>query len=341
MFVAMQRGMTRRLPVSLLSLLCATACLASPSWASEVSARGAAVSGLHVCDVRQTLSQYCSWRGDKLFLVLPGGLEFELITSIDDPDISNRGDGAFHPFDAAQVNAAYADVRFPLGGIAADVYLLPYPRRGSLESAAGPGLVLLSPGVRPLAVAQQQAEAVHELGHVVQYARLPDSDRQGWDAYRKLRGIEDERVYAPGSPHANRPHEIFAEDFRALFGGAGATTSGTIENAQLEPPLQVSGLDRFLLGLAEPELAASSTLHASPSITHGRVQFQRSRGAPQPLDVYDVAGRPVASLQPVAADGIVTWNWDGRDGRGRAVAPGVWFARTRDGSAATKVTRLP
>jgi len=57
-----------------------------------------------------------------------GRRRFELITSISDPLISNGGDGSFHPFDESQVRSALSQVRFPLPGLSADVFLLPYPR---------------------------------------------------------------------------------------------------------------------------------------------------------------------------------------------------------------------
>src|SRR5205807_7522967 len=132
--------------------------------------------------------------------------------------ITNPGDGDFHSFDAAEVRAAMTLVRFPLRGISAEVFILPYPRRQSLESAAGPGLILLSPGVRPLSREHQHSELVHELGHVVQYSFLPDAHAEDWSEYASMRGL-DPTVNNATSPHASRPHEIWAEDFRALFGG--------------------------------------------------------------------------------------------------------------------------
>jgi hypothetical protein len=43
-----------------------------------------------------------------------------------------------------------------------------------------------------------------------------------------LRGLDASR-YQANAVHALRPHEVWAEDFRALFGGAIATSNGTIE----------------------------------------------------------------------------------------------------------------
>src|SRR5262245_6832592 len=191
---------------------------------------------------------YCHDVDGATWLELPGGGRWELVTDPHDPAISNPGDGVFHPFDEAEVRAAIAALSYPLEGLAADIYLLPFPRRQGLESAAGPGLILLSPGVRALARERQQAEVAHELGHVVHYRHLPDADVPGWRRYRSLRGIEDETVYSPDAPHADRPHEIFAEDFRALFGGPLANYSGSIENPELTAPAAGAGLEALMGG---------------------------------------------------------------------------------------------
>src|SRR5262245_4553 len=231
--------------------------LAAPCSANELDASFDG-RGLVIHDAAETLSEWCDRDSlGRLWLELPGGARFELVTSTSDPAIANPGDGFFHPFDAAEIHAAVGSTRFPMSTIHADIFVLPYPRRQGLESAAGPGLVLLAPGVRPLSREQQHSELVHELGHVVHHALLPDTDLEGWSAYRSIRGITDETIYAATAVHADRPHEIFAEDFRALFGDALATYSGTIENASLSPPEQVAGLQDFMRAIAgESSVAA-------------------------------------------------------------------------------------
>ena len=310
--------------------------------ANEIAAQGVPTSvGIVVHDATETLRDWC--RTDDLgvlWLELPGGARYELVTSIEDPAIANRGDGSFHPFDAAEVVAALAAVSYPLDGIAADVFILPYPRRLGLSSAAGAGLILRSPGVYPLPREQQHTEVVHELGHVVQRADLPDTDEPGWRRYRSLRGILDTVVYSAAAAHADRPHEIFAEDFRALFGGALANTSGTIENAGLTPPAEVPGLEAFMLSLAGAPLAV--TLGAAPNPGRGPVAFTRGGlVAAVALDLFDASGRRLATLQPVPFGDGQRWTWDGRDAGGRRVEPGVVFARTRDGAATARVILLP
>jgi hypothetical protein len=238
------------------------------------------------------------------------------------------------------VREALSELSYPLGAIAAEVFLLPFPRRAGLESAAGPGVVLLSPGVRPLPREQQHAEFVHEMGHVVQYAKMPDSDEPTWSAYRQMRGIDDPSRFNAGAPHDQRPHEIFAEDFRALFGGGAANYSGTIENATIAPPQQVPGLREFVLALQGTALQVR--LGGAPNPSRGAVLFSRAGTSDSPVDVFDVGGRRIATLPPMAVPGGTLWRWDGHGRNGTHGGPSVVFARERSGRGATaRVTLLP
>jgi hypothetical protein len=306
--------------------------------ADEIPAR-AAPSGLVIHEPAETLRDFCRAEGDRLWLLLPGGARFELVTSTDDPEISNPGDGAFHPYQPEVVRAALAATRFPIDGIGAEIFLLPYPRRGGLESAAGPGLVLLAPGVRPLTLEHQHAELIHELGHVVHHALLPDTDLERWARYRALRGIADPTRYHAGAAHACRPHEIFAEDFRALFGDALANYSGSIENESLPLPSRVPGLEAFFLELAGR--TPRQRLSAFPNPAGGSVRFHRAGGDPAPLDLFDAAGRRITSLMPESRDSGWSWAWDGRDSAGASLAPGVVWARVRgEREPAVRIVRM-
>lgn len=321
-------------------LALAAALTAVPARASEVAA-GSGTSGFRVHTADETLRDYCRWVDGVLVFTVPGGASWELVPSIDDPVISNKGDGAFHPFDPAQVELALAGVRYPLERVSAEVFILPFPRRLGLESAAGPGLILLSPGVREMAPEQQVAEFTHELGHVVQHVVLPDTDTENWSRYRELRGIDDTAVYSGASGHADRPHEIWAEDFRVLFGASLANTAGTIENSELEYPTQVTGLSSFMASLADAP-ARPGALVVLGNGARGAVRLARAGRAPAPLDVFDVTGRRLATVAPLADALGSTWLWDGRDGTGREIRGAVVFARVRDGlGGATRVVRLP
>jgi hypothetical protein len=49
------------------------------------------------------------------------------------------------------------------------------------------------------------------------------------------------------------------------------------------------------------------------------------------LDVFDAAGRRVASVLPTMGGTSVAWNWNGDDRSGRRLRGEVVFARARDG----------
>jgi hypothetical protein len=296
----------------------------------EVAARASAL-GLVIHGPEETLRDYCRDEDGALWLVLPSGSRFELVT--DPCQLPNPGDGSFHPFDQTTVRAVLASVRFPVAGVAVEIYLLPYPRRWAFRSAAGPQLILLSPGVTPLSQELQHAALVHELGHVIQYQLMPDEQTDLWLRYRSLRGITDEERFSATAVHSDRPHEIFAEDFRVLFGGALANYSGSIENASLCHPRMVDGLEGFLASLGDAGPIARSELQGFPNPTRGSLSFRRVGSSGVPLDVFDLTGRRVATLEPTPlADGW-QWRWDGRDERGHPASAGVLFARERDGAS--------
>src|SRR5262245_21076992 len=105
-------------PRVLVLAVVATAFLLVPSspvaLADEVAAGGAA-SGLVVHGAQETLTRYCATDAEgRLWLEIPGGARFELITSVQDPAIANPGDGAFHAFDEAEVHRALTEVSYPL-----------------------------------------------------------------------------------------------------------------------------------------------------------------------------------------------------------------------------------
>jgi hypothetical protein len=305
------------------------ACMFGVSRSDEVSARVSAL-GLVIHDADETLARFCHEEDGTLWLVLSSGARFELVTST--RELPNPGDGAFHAFDESTVRAALSTVRFPLRDLAVEIYNLPYPRRDATQTAAGPELILLSPGVMPLSAEQQHAAVVHELGHVIQYRYMPDELADLWHRYRSLRGITDEQRYSADAAHVDRPHEIFAEDFRALFGGALANYSGTIENAALCAPQSVAGLDAFVSSL-ESAPPANAVLAGFPNPSRGAVRFRRSGASAAPVDLFDLAGRRVASVEATPLSSGWQWRWDGRDGRGQDAEPGVYFARERGASS--------
>jgi len=110
------------------------------------------------------------------------------------------------------------------------------------------------------------------------------------------------------------------------------------------------------------DVVFASTATAAPPVVAARLELALERPAPNPfrestqvafalpragrvsLTVHDVAGRRVATL--LAADRLGAGRhraaWDGRDDRGRAAAPGVYFARlvTDEGTLSRKMAFL-
>jgi hypothetical protein len=89
----------------------------------------------------------------------------------------------------------------------------------------------------------------------------------------------------------------------------------------------------------DPQLAAGIFLEsARPNPAPGGAIAFASRltaAGPVTLGIYDVAGRRVRELvSTVRPAGAYVDPWDGRDGDGRSVRPGVYFARLVAGTRA-------
>jgi hypothetical protein len=286
----------------------------------------------------------------RTWLLAGPGLRYELVTDIRDPIIANKGDGAFHPMSVGAVVAALEEIRHDDAGLELEVFVLPYPRRAILDSSARRGMILLSPGVRPVSEFATHFTVAHEIGHVYQYAWMPDADTEAWRRYSALRGIEDGSVYSHGGSHENRPHEIFAEDFRYLFGGERANYSGTIENAELQLPGAVAGLESFVRELAggRGPRPARAVLTGTPNPfnpgTEIRVAFDPEPPAGRAtLQVIDIRGAVVRALYDgVPAARELRLAWDGRATDGRPIASGIYFARLEydDQQVSTKLLHV-
>lgn len=99
----------------------------------------------------------------------------------------------------------------------------------------------------PLSQARIHQLAVHELGHQVDFKLMNQAD---WNKYLSLRNLTDSNLFNDSSSiYENRPQEIFAEDFRLLFGGEKAREIPHL-NRSLPAPDTVRGLREFFLGLS-------------------------------------------------------------------------------------------
>jgi predicted outer membrane repeat protein len=81
-------------------------------------------------------------------------------------------------------------------------------------------------------------------------------------------------------------------------------------------------------------------VHPNPSAGSVTIAFARPSGAPGELRVYDVAGRLVREYPLASSTGSIAW--DGTNGSGSRVAPGVYFLRLTSGatSATKRVTLI-
>lgn len=281
-------------------------------------------------------------QGDETLLVIDD-VSYALVTDIDDPIITNRGDGRFHPMALDAVSAAIRDIRMQDAQLKVRIYVLPFPRREVMDSSARDDVIMLSPGVIEVPDYHVHFTVVHEIGHRYQYQWMPDEDQALWGEYSRMRGIDDPIVYHASAMHKNRPHEIFAEDFRFLFGGPLAVSSGSIENDALTLPNEIDGLYRFFRGLPEATRAAlPPRLLPTPNpfnpTTEINVSFAMDPG-PRPLmlRIFDARGQLVRKLWAgVVGSQEMRVRWDGNGDGGQPASSGVYFARADfAGSAST------
>jgi len=283
--------------------------------------------------------------GDLLFREAGGSL-VRLITSIDDPSILNRGDGSFHAIQAREVEAALGSIPYGfLRELDVDIYLLPYPRANCLRSSADGQAIYLSPGVTASTSGAEAAVVLtHEVGHLVHDRFLPDTDGAGWRRFLGLHGVDGDSRYSADAPHAFRPHELFAEDFRVCFGSELARGDGRVENPELGLPAETPGLRAFLLeisAVSDPSSVASiEAVRASYSVypnpaprgatitLASRASSVASGIAPQ-VTLVDASGRVVARPALLAQ---VDASWTVDLPRGLA-AGSYWLALEGKGGA--------
>lgn len=268
--------------------------------------------------------------------------EWTMITDPHDPSLSSLGDGAFHPMSATLVQDALAAVGPLSAELAGRVLILPYPRRDNLKSSCEGDLVLLSPGILEVAPEHVHATTIHEIGHLFQRTYAPEGSL-AWEHYLDVRGLRDPR-YAETSMHRDRPREIFAEDFRFLFGSALATASGSIENPDLPLPSQVAGLREWLVEISRrplPPLRATALLSgAFPNparrgtsteivfASANDMTLRSSSAASSRAWVIDLSGRRVRELS--SSSGSSHFMWDGKSDGAADVSAGVYFVQWLD-----------
>jgi hypothetical protein len=312
-----------------LTLCLASAALAAPAQLSY----GNGVSAT-VFEADELASRLTTYQGTPA-IQLPDGRMIPVITDINDASIYNRGDGSFHPFTRELVDRSLASITHPNVSVKIRIYLLPYPRRGALVSSTTGTEMFLSPHVLEIEPAVAAYIIAHELGHVFHNQFMPAGSSR-WRQYRELRGIADEAVFNDSAAHAFRPREIFAEDFRVLFGGPEAYFDGNIENTRIAEPERVAGLDAFFVKIAsaraESRIAATSSPNPFNPETEIRVAVPSSDDAARvSVKIYSVTGALVRDLYDGSPSGDVAVRWDGTDNRGSRVVSSTYYAQIRMG----------
>lgn len=260
----------------------------------------------------------------------PQGVVIELLLDPAIADIDNPAAGeAFVPVPAALVQDAVDAIDPAVGGaLRAGVYCLPGLPARVRRSFCARGEVFLAAALATPSRATVAYSTVHELGHALAHRRLGPG---GLEAYGALRGLDPARHHAHAM-HRDRPAEIFAEDFRALFGGPDATASGTIENPALPLPQELPALRGFFLEVAAGrwlDPLAIERVGNFPNPFNPRTEIVvelrpelAARGGLVSVDILDARGRRVRSLPARPAAPSLRFAWDGQDGRGARVASG-------------------
>jgi hypothetical protein len=265
--------------------------------------------------------QYCYQQGDITYFSFPGTRPWALL---DDERV-------YHPMPTEVVVEAVSSIEYPIEGIEIDILILPAVRRDLPKSSAEGPVIFLSPGRVPYRSEHVHYTVAHEIGHIVQHSLMPRSRQDLWQAYAGIRGLSLSELGSSGE-HAWRMSEIFAEDFRVLFGGSHARCGGEVENHDITPPEDVEGLREFMLSLLE-EWAGKTRVTVSPNPFQSSVVL-RVLALDEGVDlgqvtVFNVMGRRLRRLEPAPGSRMVAW--DGRDEQGRPAAPGIYLLAVRSG----------
>jgi hypothetical protein len=279
---------------------------------------------------------------------LDDGRYVPVITDIANPAIANKGDGQFHAFPTQDVVTTLRAISNPADRITVRIYELPFPRPNILVSSTSGADMFLSPQVLDVDPMVTAYIVSHEMGHVFHNRFMPDGGA-AWANYERLRGIDDPNRFFDTASHAYRPKEIFAEDFRVLFGAPLGRMDGRVENPEIALPASVNGLDAFYASVASgasaktPAIVASSYPNPFNPSTEIRVVVPQElvqQSAPVSIRVFSVTGALVKDLYSGSAVGDFVARWDGTDRNGNPVASSTYYAAIQVGSARETVKLL-
>jgi len=253
-------------------------------------------------------------------------------------------DARFVSFDRDVVVGALAAMSGFEADLDVNVYLLPATPVLVASSFASTNNIYLAPGTGAIHASTQAYIATHEMGHVMTWAFMDNSSAR-WEAYMQLRGL-DNALNGPAASHADRAREIVAEDFRFLFGGALATSTGSIENHHLALPSNVDGLEELLVSfLSEKAMAvsnvASATAYPNPCNPRTTIEMALPSGAQVSgsvrLSIYNIRGALVQTIDGGQINGnSVSVDWNGDNSQGQGVASGRYIYMIQAGKVMAK-----
>jgi hypothetical protein len=282
----------------------------------------------------EEVGRFCFREGSSRYIEFPGTQRWALL----------EGESLYRPMPVGEVAEALGQISFPLQTLDGDIVILPVPRRDMVESTAEGTVVFLSPGRVDYPREHIHYTVTHEMGHVLHHVLMPDSREDLWKEYARLRGIDWQRA-REAQDHASRLHEIFAEDFRVLFGSDLARCGTGVENHDISPPGEVPGLREFFLSLLD-QWQGKVRIYASPNPFRGQVLIKGiCVGDDVHLDdvtIFDTQGRVIHTIR-ASALGRGEIIWDAKNSSGLTVAPGVYFMAIRIGRdlQMRKITKIP
>lgn len=302
--------------------------------AGESAAAGGTIVGKVSVYSPEQVEEFVAADGSLAYLEFPGARPWALACD----------GGPYVAMPVDEVVAALRAMAYPTDLVEIAVLVLAWPRRDVPKSSAEGTVIFLSPGRVDYPTEHVHYTVAHEMGHVIHHALMPDYRGDLWGEYARLRAI-DPAVAGCASDHASRIHEIFAEDFRVLFGGALSQCGSGVENHDLVSPDQVAGLREFFLSL--PEVWREKVrISVEPNPFNDRLAVRLFSLADEAgidgVTIYDVQGRLVVALGPSLPSRREVI-WDGLNSRGGEAAAGAYFAAVSAASETriVKVLRMP
>lgn len=164
--------------------------------------------------------------------------------------VKEAGNLALQAVDSEEYMKALEEITIPLEKVGNyKIYFMEYKLKkfySALALSFKDGSAVVFGTYHKLSAEKIHQMAVHELGHHLDFQFM---DKEKWREYKKLRAITNENKYNNSSKvYMNRSQEIFAEDFRLLFGGELAVKIPHL-NKDLVHPSKVEGLKELYLSI--------------------------------------------------------------------------------------------